>query len=195
MRINREFATELARRLCDNAMRIERAALKERQAAVSQRVLEVIYDGKREMIETLGEPWVRRMSSGTFHLRDGERYASMQLDFGEEVLLPSIAWHGCGVSIKDKALMDEIMDIHVTANNMWRRNTDMHHELITNINKARSVKKLLELWPEAAEDIVAVAKKFDGGAGIEVPLTAIFKRYNTALLPAPTAFEIVEVTA
>ena len=194
MRINHEFARALAHRLHQNAMRLERGALDNKIKALGERVLVHIYGGREEQLEQLGEPWVRRAKNVSFNFRDGKNYADMNFTFDEERIMPAGSWNTTGVDLSDNPmLMAEVMEISDLWKNHHRRGNNLLSELEQNIKKARTVKKLLELWPEAAKDIAAVAERYFDGADVETPLAAIVGRHATMALAAPV--EIIEASA
>lgn len=57
---------------------------------------------------------------------------------------------------------------------------NIRNEILHNLKSVMTVKKLVELWPEAAEFVTT-----DDGAGVEVPLSSIVNRHVRPALCAP----------
>lgn len=192
MRINKEFAELLAGRLVNNAIQIEEAAIESEKRRLLPRILDHLYGDKRPEIESLSAPWVTRQSQISFGFRDGNIYGEILFKFDEELILPGASWNTIWLDLSERPDLLADLDAlckrtHAARQTGYR----MREELKTNIMAAKTVKKLVELWPEAAEDIVRVAERFATPA-TEVPLNAILRRYQ-ASLPAPA--EIIEVAA
>lgn len=194
MRINREFARTLADRLSKDAVRFEYAAIDAKQQALGDRVLGHIYAGRKAAIAKLGLPWVRLAKDATFNFSDGKRHAGLAFKFETEQPLPISHWNGIPLDLKDhQELMDDVMEVYDLRSQVQQRAHSLYWELEKNIIKAKTVKKLMELWPEAAEQISEVAIQYGGSPAVEVPLDAIFRRHSLPALSAPS--DIIEVAA
>lgn len=188
MRITKEFADRLSDKLCHTAIKIERAALNERRQALSKAVLNLLYPEGQAFYEALPDHWVHYGKSARFHFRQNERYAELHLTFETEIPLPGVYAGSVGLKVTDEALMDEIVGVDAAERDIYHRSYNLKNELHANIVRARTVKNLMALWPEAAEEIAAMAAQY-GPNDVEIPLESILRRYSGTMLPAP----VVEV--
>ncbi len=182
MRISRNTIHHMAADIARKLMAEERDALAEKMRDLGKRLLVIAYKGQEKALKKLGSPWVREDKTFRMMLRESgdvdKRYVELQVSFEEPVIVPNTTAYGFEVDLQGhSALMNEVVAIRRLDLDLNKRFASLQHELIGNIEAAKTFERLTKAWPEEAELIAAYCPK---PLVVEIPLASIAGRYAAA---------------
>ena len=201
MKISRQFADRLAKKIAAKAVQDEKDIIATLRKKAHPKIIRRLFDGKRKAIEKIGKPWIAMGKKGdeffiTFK-KGEETGGSVSLKLEEDMPVPPGAWNGVSLDFsEDIETYDLLKEIYVRYRKIDDMQWNMVRELYQNIMAAKTDKALLLAWPEATVEINATVVEMGGPPeNVEVPLSTIVSRYMKPALAAPAEAEVLEDAA
>lgn len=173
---------EILAKLLDHAFGDKERKLKEREAALAEKVYCDLYTpDERSAMEKVPEGWLPTVNHVTAKMGRDEDYFK-RFTLGRNVRVPYKDYHGCKKVYEDThPLAVEYQSLHAESEALKKDKEEIKRRAKATLGSVTMSGKLKALWPEISTFVEAIERRY--GGSYHVPSTTIVELNNKLNLP------------